>query len=280
MTALFDGLFDDAALFPPGNASMADAVAMHRTWRARHPAMVGPLVIPAGRLDELVSHLGRDQPPFDVSLIAAADELPAGIGRATADPRLTLSAVEIAMAPDVAAARKSLLVLDTVLPDLVPASIELPRTDSRDDVLDVLRDTGYRAKVRTGGVRAELFPPPAELAATLEACITRCVAFKCTAGLHSAIRHTDPATGFTHHGFLNILLAVEALVSGAPRAAAVEWLAETDVATVVRTGRARLVTAATQTRQFFTSFGTCSVLEPIDDLVGLGLLPAQEPSTA
>ena len=80
----------------------------------------------------------------------------------------------------------------------------------------------------------------------------------------SPIRHTDPATGFTHHGFLNILLAVEALVSGAPRAAAVEWLAETDVATVVRTGRARLVTAATHTRKFFTSFGTCSVLEPID----------------
>ena len=34
MTALFDGLFDDAALFPPGNAPMAAAVPAHRRLRA------------------------------------------------------------------------------------------------------------------------------------------------------------------------------------------------------------------------------------------------------
>lgn len=280
MTALFARLFDDAALFPPGNAAMPRGVAQHSSLRAKHRAMVGPFVVPAGRLEELVSHLGRDEPPFDVSLIATSGELPAAVARVTADRRLALSAVEIPMAAGVAAAREAVVVLDDVLPDRVPASIELPRTDARDGVLDVLRDTGYRAKVRTGGVSAELFPPPAELAATLDACITRGVAFKCTAGLHAAVRHTDPATGFTHHGFLNVLLAAAALAAGAPRVVALERLAETDAATVVQTVRTGPLAAAAQARTFFTSFGTCSVLEPINDLVGLGLLPAQEPSTA
>jgi hypothetical protein len=30
----------------------------------------------------------------------------------------------------------------------------------------------------------------------------------------------------------------------------------------------------------FTSFGTCSVLEPVDDLVALGLLPALDRTPA
>ena len=35
----------------------------------------------------------------------------------------------------------------------------------------------------------------------------RAVPFKCTAGLHHAVRYTDPTTGFRHHGVLNILVA-------------------------------------------------------------------------
>jgi hypothetical protein len=95
------------------------------------------------------------------------------------------------------------------------------------------------------------------------------VAVKCTAGLHHAVRHTDPATGFEHHGFLNVLAACAALAAGE---AAEPWLLA-DAETLAtgwspdRVARARAV---------FTSFGTCSVLEPIDDLVTLGLLPAPD----
>ena len=41
MTALFTGLFDDAALFPPGDAPMAAAVPAHRQLRARLGDLVG-----------------------------------------------------------------------------------------------------------------------------------------------------------------------------------------------------------------------------------------------
>jgi hypothetical protein len=145
-------------------------------------------------------------------------------------------------------------------------------------VLDVLAGTRYRAKLRTGGLRAELFPSSAELAGTLAACARRGIAVKCTAGLHSAVRHLDPATGFEHHGFLNLLLAADALAAGVPAsgAPAEGWLAETDAGALVASLRTWDADRAARARALFTSFGTCSVTEPVDDLVSLGLLPSPE----
>jgi hypothetical protein len=275
MRSLFTGLFDDAALFPPGDAPMAAAVPAHRELRARLGDLVGPFVVPAARLGELVAHLG-DGEPVDVSLIAAAADLPAAAARVTRSPGLVLAAVEIPVATDAAAAREAIRVLDDVLPADVPAAVELPRSPARDGVLDVLAGTPHRAKLRTGGVRAALFPPPEELAATLAGCVARGVALKCTAGLHSAVRHTDPATGFAHHGFLNVLVAVSALTAGAPAGTALEHLRDTDAGHVVAALRTWTPERAARARATFTSFGTCSVLEPVDDLVRLRLLPSPE----
>jgi hypothetical protein len=276
VTVLFSGLFDDAALFPPGDAPMATAVPAHRHLRAQLGDLVGPFVVPAARLGELAEHVG-DGEPVGVSVIAAAGDLPAAAARVDAHPGLVLAAVEVPVATDAATAREAVRVLDGVLPDGVPAAVELPRSAARDEVLDVLAGTGHRAKLRTGGVRAALFPPPEELAATLRACVVRGVALKCTAGLHSAVRHTDPATGFAHHGFLNLLAACDALAAGGPAAAAERWLRQDDAGALVggwspdRVARARAV---------FTSFGTCSVLEPVDDLIALGLLPSLDRTPA
>ncbi len=275
MTALSTALFDDAALFPPGDAPMAAAVPAHRQLRAQLGELVGPFVVPAARLGELGEHLG-DGEPLGVSLIAAPRDLPAAAARVTAHPGLTLAAVEVPVATDAAAAREAVRVLDDVPPAAVPAAVELPRTAARDEVLDVLAGTRCRAKLRTGGVRAALFPSPVELAGTLHACVARGIAVKCTAGLHHAVRHTDPATGFEHHGFLNVLLAAWALASGAPPTVATEWLAETDPGTVATAVRTWPVDRAARARAVFTSFGTCSALEPVDDLVTLGLLPSPE----
>jgi hypothetical protein len=279
--SLFAGLFDDAALFPPGDAPMAAAVPAHRELRARLGELVGPFVVPTARLGELAAHLGDgsgdDGVPFGVSLIAAPGDLPAAAARVDAHPGLVLAAVEVPVTADATAAREAVRVLDGVLPAGVPAAVELPRSAARDEVLDVLAGTGHRAKLRTGGVRAALFPSPEELAATLAAFVAHGVALKCTAGLHSAVRHTDAATGFAHHGFLNLLAACDALAAGEPAAAAERWLRQDDPGVLVgdwspdRVARARAV---------FTSFGTCSVLEPVDDLVRLSLLPTLERTPA
>ena len=275
MTALFDRLFDDAALFPPGNAPMVDAVPAHRELGRRLGDLVGPFVVPAARVDELTQHLGAGS-AFGVSLIAAPGDLPAATQRIQDDPRLSLTAVEVPVVADAAEAVQALRTLDEILPAAATAAVELPRTSARDEVVDVLAGTRYRAKLRTGGIRAELFPSSAELARTLEACVSRGVGLKCTAGLHHAVRHTDPATGFEHHGFLNVLLAVEALTEGATSGVAEDWLQEADSHVLGRAVSLWSPADVARTRAAFTSFGTCSVLEPLEDLVALGLLSPTE----
>ena len=76
---------------------------------------------------------------------------------------------------------------------------------------------GLRLKFRTGGLTADAFPSAAELAACIDAALDRETPFKCTAGLHHAVRHTDPETGFEHHGFLNVLLATRVALDGGRR---------------------------------------------------------------
>jgi hypothetical protein len=53
-SSLFEAIFDDAAIFPPGNAAMPDAVRTHmKHLRSEHGDWVGPFVCSADRLVEL-----------------------------------------------------------------------------------------------------------------------------------------------------------------------------------------------------------------------------------
>ena len=103
-------------------------------------------------------------------------------------------------------------------------------------------------KFRTGGLAAELFPTPAELAAVICACRDRNLRFKLTAGLHHAVRHTDPATGFVHHGFLNVLIASAVAADGGDTAAVAAVLSGTDPAPLVEHAE-MLARLAADTRQ-------------------------------
>lgn len=271
---MFDAFFDDAALFPPGDAPMEVAVPAHRALVARFGSLVGPFVVPGARIEQLCLAVHGD-PPFEIAVIAAPLDLPDALARVRAHPVLALAGVEVPpLADDV---QRAFSALGEIVPAEVPVAVELPRSAARDAVLDALAASGYRAKVRTGGLVAEAFPSCAELAGTLAACVRRGVPFKCTAGLHRAVRHTDPASGFVHHGFLNILVAVDVLVGSWSSVDATEgdagaaegWLRETE-------GK-RLVDAVREgdparARRAFLSYGTCSLREPIEDLVGLGLL--------
>jgi hypothetical protein len=153
------------------------------------------------------------------------------------------------------------------------AYAEIPLTAGLFGALDEIadaRDGGARAapKFRTGGLAAELFPTPVELAGVVCACRDRALPFKLTAGLHHALRHTDRETGLTHHGFLNVLVAVCAAADGASPADVAQILAGTDPLPLVEGARARL----REIRPLWTGFGTCSILEPLADLRTLGLL--------
>jgi len=100
------------------------------------------------------------------------------------------------------------------------------------------------------------------------ACHERQLPFKLTAGLHHAIRHTDPETGFTHHGFLNVLAAACAAADGVEVTEVAGLLATTQPLTLIEAVR----THRSRPRPLWCGFGTCSIPEPLADLQKLGLL--------
>jgi len=69
---LFAKLIDDAALFPPGNAPMPDAVRGHLAALAGdHAGLLGVFLCPASRLPELIVEVVKAKPaePVPVSLV-------------------------------------------------------------------------------------------------------------------------------------------------------------------------------------------------------------------
>jgi hypothetical protein len=282
--SLLYGLLDDASLFPPGNLPMPKAVGAHlRHETAWFSDLTGPFICPETRIAELSRALAAaDAAWIDLSVVVSggADAVTAAADAVAADPRMRLRAFEVPAGRDTGAAAAVTAVaaaLDSVPLASATGYIEVPLTaltadDQAGPLLTIIDERGYRPKLRTGGVTAEAFPDEAALAAALVAVAGRRIPFKCTAGLHHAVRHADPATGFEHHGFLNVLLATGAAADGAAAGEVAAILGQRDPGRVAAAVRQLSPDAAAEIRWLFTSFGTCSTDEPVGDLVGLGLL--------
>ncbi|MEU6408182.1 hypothetical protein [Microbispora sp. NPDC046933] len=268
----FRAFFDDAALFPPGDAPMAEAVPRHRDHHAAwYGDTVGPFVCPRGRLGELHDLLTGDGPALDVALTVpeGPEALAAGVAEATAHPRVRLRAVELPAGRSQGALETLAETAGAAVPRDVTVYAEVALDPDALRAIPALAGTGLRLKFRTGGVRADAFPGEPALAAALTCAVRHAIPFKLTAGLHHAIRHTDPRTGFEHHGFLNVLAATDAARQGADEAAVSAVLACREAETVAGRCTPERVAAA---RQSFVSFGTCSIEEPVADLIALRLL--------
>ncbi len=281
----FAGFVDDAAMFPPGNAAPQEAVEAHRRYRAQPIGpLLGPLLCADTRLPEVTAALSgtRHQTPVPLGVVVTggAGAIGPALRWASGAPRATLTSVETALRDedDLAHnARRVVTVLSNELPAEATAFIEVPRIGSRspsptwESALDVIAESGHCVKYRTGGPDRDAFPDEAELASFITAALDRELAFKCTAGLHHAIRSTAPGP-IEQHGFLNILLATRASLDGAAPDEVADVLASRESGEIV-SGMEQLNGAAgTSARRWFRSFGTCSITEPVEDLVALGLL--------
>jgi hypothetical protein len=282
-STLLQGLLDDASLFPPGNLPMPAAVAAHvRHESAWFSELTGPFVCPETRLPELGRVLTVANTPWiDLSLVVTggSDAVSAATDAVAADPRLRLRAIEVPAAKDAEPARAVADVaaaLDSVPLAGAAGYIEYPLAaiadpDAAGPLLDVADQHGYRPKLRTGGITPEAFPSEATLAGCLAAVAGRRIQFKCTAGLHHAVRCGDDA-GLEQHGFLNVLLATSAAASGAPVSEIAAILGQRDRAAIAAAVGSLDGETAAEIRWLFTSFGTCSIDEPVADLVSLGLV--------
>ncbi len=279
---LLAGLVDDAALFPPGNATMTDALRDHEGLRDEPWSdAVGSFVCPAARVDELLSSLGPQQAVL-VSLVLdpTAPGMYDAVRRADAAPRVAVVGIE---APLEKLGADGARVLGADLVGFREGGgphvgfLEVPRS-APDDALDLVRSSGWHAaKYRTGGLTAPAHPGDAELARFLVGCAERALPFKLTAGLHHAVRTTTP-DGFEQHGVLNVLAAVSATVDGCSRDEVADLLAERDGAVLAKDIRSWTAEEARVVRSRFLSFGCCGVTEPLDELRALGVLDDEESS--
>jgi hypothetical protein len=290
--AAFSSLVDDAAIFPPGNAPLTEALSAHRGHRAAAYAdLVGPFVVRDVALPDLIDAIRAEGSPapltVTVVVTGGAGAIEPAVRWATRAEELELAAVELGLRDEEDLprnARRVTTVVDQLraagdLDDDTPVYVEPPRVlgtqppTSWLSALDEVAALDLRLKLRTGGVTADAFPGTDELAVCIDAALDRELRFKCTAGLHNALRHRDDETGFDHHGFLNVMAATRAALDGAAVPDVAEVLARTEPAAVREAldsaGPEGLVSA----RRWFTSFGSCSVLEPLEDLIDLDLLP-------
>jgi len=273
LDAAWRGLVDDAAIFPPGDAPLADAAADHQARRTEPYAdLVGTFVV----RDTDLPALKATPLALSVVVTGGAGNI-AGLASLARKLHIAVEGIEIALRDldDLAGnARRVVTAVDAAradgqLDDHVPVHVELPAGEPTHQWLaaaDEVAAAELRLKFRTGGLEAAAYPPAHALAGWIDAALDRETPFKCTAGLHHAVRHTGD-DGFEHHGFLNVLVATRRAFDGAPIDEVVATLEERDGAVLAADS-----SDLDRARRWFTSFGSCSVTEPLDDLIALGLL--------
>jgi hypothetical protein len=268
---LLAGLVDDASALPPGSASFGEILAAHaQREQAWYHDMLGSFLMPSTMVD-------REFPPpgtvVGVINDAPIGVLPATVGKLRA-AGVRVRHVEAAVARRGEDPQPGIATLRTLAVDLdLDVYAEVPLSWGLLAGLDALADARrgglpIAPKFRVGGLASELFPTPVELAAVICACRDRQLPFRLAAGLRHALRHTDPETGFTHHGFLNVLVATLYAVEGGEVAEVAEALAATHPVPLVEPARSRRDAA----RPLWVAFGTANVLEPLTELIRLGLI--------
>lgn len=136
-------------------------------------------------------------------------------------------------------------------------------------------------KLRCGGLVAEAFPSVESVASALRICVKHQIPFKATAGLHHPIRHLDGDLGVEAHGFVNLFAAgMLAAARDLSLKLLEECLQETWAGAFVFSDQAfqwnghRISAAeiADLRSRLFISLGSCSFMEPLEDLATLGWL--------
>lgn len=298
LSILLDGLIDFAGLFPPASLDMAPMV---ESWRRGMDSelswTLGRIIVPVTRLDEFVS-VASDLFPTDV------DEDPwvlsALLSPSSDDPmERQIEAIE-RFNESWASDGSGGAIIDVVefrgssansidhmldrLPDELFPFVEIPLDTDVRGLLAVLVGSDAGAKVRTGGVKPEMYPEASQLANFIVQCAKADVPFKATAGLHHPLRNHEPAVPAMQFGFLNVFVAslLSRMNEGVSADELLPVLARdgldgvefADDALIWDDYRFDLEAIEEARIAFALSFGSCSFDDPWNDLKTLGLLPA------
>ncbi|HMI51249.1 MAG TPA: hypothetical protein VK525_07045 [Candidatus Saccharimonadales bacterium] len=297
LRALLHGLVDYAGIFPPARLGLGEAVENYsRYQRSGQNWTLGRFIVPLARLAEFERALDtvRDESaarePWKLSVLlgndmkADAETIRSFNHRragAAQGPEVRIESAErkVATPEEIANAAEQ-------IPPGIETYFEVPLTDDLPTLVAEIRKVKGRAKVRTGGETAPLFPSCGQIAFFLGVCRAAEIPFKATAGLHHPLRSyqrftyaADSPSGMMH-GFLNVFAAGAFVLHGMNAKDAESVLSEESAeafrfeAGGISWRDKKLTSEAIQSarQSFCTSFGSCSFTEPVADLQTLHLL--------
>jgi hypothetical protein len=289
--ALLAGIVDYAGLFPPSSEDMRPALESYASYvKGSDKKALGRFIVPLRRLKELeeaardLMPRGADSEPWRLSVLVADDVHAAGeemlkfnchhwSGSPDGHAVIDVAELKASTAGEIESQRAE-------LPKFFTAYFEIPTKGDISPLVKTLARTGSRAKIRTGGVTPEAFPPAYEIIHFITACLKEAVAFKATAGLHHPIRGSyrltyepDSPIG-KMYGFLNVFIAAALVYADESEDTALAALEEedpsafsfSDDAIVWRDKRIDAEQIRASRAELAVSFGSCSFREPVDEL--------------
>lgn len=308
MTALrqlLKNIVDYAGLFPPAGLPLPQVIKNYAHYLdSENRWMLARVIIPAMKLPDLINEheqlskagvVSPTQPVWKISaLIPACDASDSGFEQAIESIHefnlnckfAQVDTVEGKLpSPDLAAPTCQ------QIPEPLTAFLEIPFTDPEPGIQAVCAEQRGNTfgKIRTGGITPDLIPTVENVARFIEASAAHNLGFKATAGLHHPLRgefgltyDAETARGVMH-GFINVFLA-------ACFARTKHWSAQQLSVILKNTKDSSIeisddlisfngtsVTAseiASVREEFAISFGSCSFVEPIEDLTKLDWLAA------
>jgi hypothetical protein len=289
--ALLAEIVDYAGLFPPSQLPMSEAAANYADYKnSPYKWMLGRFVLPVARLGEFAESaknlFAKDDETWKLSVLASDDVYETV--RRIEDFNREFAGKAVADALEVKATNA--LEIENIaahLPENLTTYFELPLDENLSDSIIALAIAKQRAKIRTGGITSEAFPPVEKITRFMRICLAANVPFKCTAGLHHPLRCRKPLTYEEGaeigkmNGFLNVFLAAAFLQQSYPPRLIHELLKDEHADNFLfrddgvlwrQEYFAHVAQLKVLRERSVISFGSCSFVEPIEDLQEIGIL--------
>lgn len=300
LVALLSKSVDYAGLFPPAALDMDTVVSNYAEYLGTSQRwMLARLIIPAMRLtefhdsakafltDDVSWALSALVPPVSdeqkfESALAAVSQFN---GQRDVYGGAVVEAMETrASSPD------EIKRIGESVPSGMEVFIEIPHASDPSELVEQIKEIDgqsggkLRAKIRTGGVTQELIPSVSEVSRFISVCVRFDVGFKATAGLHHPLRnefaltYEDDSPRGTMHGFVNVLVASSLAWQHKLNAEAIgEILSDgkrenfefSDRRIRWRDCSMEANEVARLRESKISSFGSCSFVEPVQDLQAL-----------
>ena len=288
------GLVDYAGLFPPASEDMRPALENYAAYlESPDGKALGRFIVPLPRIEELEESArgllprGRRSQPWRLSVLVAENVSAAtneilefnrrhAIGSRNGAATIDVAELKASTGDEIARQRAELA-------SGLTAFFEIPYTGDVSSLVSRIAKVKARAKIRTGGITPEAFPPARAIIDFIAACLREAVPFKATAGLHHPVReeyrltYQSDSPKWTMYGFLNVFIAATLLWTGDSEDTALALLEERDQSAFTfeedaihwRDKRVSAEQVQACRSQFAISFGSCSFREPIDELAQL-----------